>query len=332
MSLQPRDLTDRGNRGALALGVGLGVIAVAVSLIGRAGGNWAIIGDHLVFHGWVLLWIMVAGAFGRSFGVLEIARFWLFGYFLVAFVVLAIGEAGEAALGDDRELQVALVVPVLEETAKLLPLVVFFAVLRRRLTLPTLTDVVLGAFAIGAGFAFREDVVRERIAADGFDGSFWGVALPSALYEDPRLVVAHGGWTVVAAIGIGLVVLYRRWWSWAVAGVGWLLAVTDHAAVNSIGDLSDELDAITLDGDLLGGAFVLAVGGAIVHDAVVARRLARLDDRFAGWDRNASHTVASLVHALARRRLLTGARLHAWRDLRRGRARDRTELLARLDR
>lgn len=332
MTLQPGALDDRSNDRALAFGVGLGIAFVLVSFVGRAGGNWENIADHLLFHGWVLLWLMAVGWTVRSLGPLELARFWLFGYFAVAFVVLAIGEATEAQLGEDRELQIALLVPVLEETAKLLPIVLYLVALRPSLTLPTLTDIVAGGFAVGAGFAFREDLVRERVAADGFDTSFWGVAFPTTLYEGPRFIVAHGGWTIVAAVGIGLIVIHRRWWAYLVALVGWLLAIADHAAVNALGDAQDELDALTLDGNLLAGALVVVVVGALIHDAVIMRRAARLDDRFDSWELHGEPTVASVRAALRRRRLLTGARMHAWRDQTRGRVRDRTAMVSRLER
>lgn len=308
-------LNDPYRRSVLALMVGLSFALLALSLVGRATIEWGLVGDQLVVHGWVLTWLMVVTYGLRSLGLLDVLRFWFLGYFVVAAIAVLLGRATGALLGDGSELQIALAVPLVEETAKLLPIVVFVAWLKPKFTLPTLTDIVVGAFAVGAAFAFREDLVRGRLAADGFDGSFWGMAFPSTLHEGARFVAAHGGWSIVAAVGVGLVATHRVWWAYLVAGLGWALAVFDHSAVNSRGELSDELNSIMLDGNLVAAVLVVAVVGAVVHDTVVLRRAASLDDRFSSWLVPSSSSVAAWYSSTRYRHLLVGARLHAWRDL-----------------
>ena len=314
----------RGARTTLRLvGVGIGVAGLFVSLALLGGDG---IADSVAFHAYVLAGIAIMTIALRSVGLIAAIRAALLSYFLVAAVVWYLGNGAER-LFEDSALQRSYLVPVLEETAKLLPVALFLGPLRDRLTWPGLTDLALLGFASGAGFAIHEDALRERVAADGFTWDGWSIVFPTSVHIDDRLVVGHGAWTLLAAVGLGVAWTHRRTWAWALGGVAIGVAIVDHGAVNARGDAYDDLARLLGDGRLVAAAVAAAVIGAVIHDAVVLGRTRRLDDRY-----QLPRLRPAVDRQLAFRRLLNGAHHDSARTVRLGRTLgDRRPIVARLD-
>ncbi len=319
---------DAHERRLVPIGLVLSLPFLAWSIVGYAGTSSYEMTNSALFHGWVVVWLGLATIAVRSVGMADTVRVWLFGYFLVPLLVWLIGQGTGWVLGADSGPQRAVVVPLLEESAKLLPVLLFLGPLRRRWTWPGLSDLALLGFASGAAFAFREDAIRVRLAADGFDDGPWSWLFPTSVHIDERLILGHGLWTLLAAVGLGLAATYRRWWSWTVGGVIFLVPVVDHAAANTRGDAGERWASILAEGTLPAAIVVFVLVGALAHDGLALRAVRRTDDRY----RLPPLLGGNVWRGLQRRRLLNGGHAHSRRTRRLGRSLgDRSSIVARLD-
>ncbi|GAB4330370.1 MAG: hypothetical protein Kow0010_15320 [Dehalococcoidia bacterium] len=174
------------------------------------------------------------------------------------------------------------VVPLIEETFKLVPILVFILVGRRGRTHGLgATDIILLGAAAGAGFGLVEDAyIRDRFGWN--DQIDW---LPLAEISGGRVIAGHAVWTTVAALGVGLALVLRSRKAVAVAaGLSGLAWVTfDHFANNyaagHTGGTADTLENLTGDG--WATIWLLVVGGiaAVGVDLwIQARSLPRIDE------------------------------------------------------
>jgi RsiW-degrading membrane proteinase PrsW (M82 family) len=258
------------------------VVVFAATLPMVVDGHWEEAGWVAGLSLFVLTWLLLLTGTTRGVDVLGVVRGWFAGYFTVVLVVLLVGLPLVSWLGEESRWRVGLAVPVVEELAKLLPLVVWIVVARRRKIGYTLSDLVALGAAVGAGFAFSEDVTRGRVAADGFDDTVLGALFPTFL-RDYGYAVGHLGWTVLAALGLGLAVLHgRRRWPILLIGIAFVaLAVADHARANLAGtDAVPWLADVLFDGTLAGWAVLAAIVIAGAHDLFTIRWAGRRDRRY----------------------------------------------------
>jgi RsiW-degrading membrane proteinase PrsW (M82 family)/tRNA A-37 threonylcarbamoyl transferase component Bud32 len=122
------------------------------------------------------------------------------------------------------------VVPFIEETLKLVPLL-FFLFRANKFTLWTLgvTDVMLMGAASGAGFAFVYDAFK-HIHVPWSHKLQW---LPTADFVSWQYLVAgHAVWTAIAAacLGMAVIVIHKRNAAAIIALIGFAYAVLDHTA------------------------------------------------------------------------------------------------------
>lgn len=150
--------------------------------------------------------------------------------------------------------------PVIEEVAKLLPLVAVVALGRQRRSEPGITDLLILGGALGAGFAFLEATLQlgwRASRAVPVDGGYTigmsilsGVHVPGisdvlhgwvpALFTDTdllgrgdaRTVDIHLAWTALTAFGLGLLVRVRGRRRW-LGVLPVVYACVDHAAYNA---------------------------------------------------------------------------------------------------
>jgi RsiW-degrading membrane proteinase PrsW (M82 family) len=323
-------------RAVALLGVVLGFAALVGTLTAVPGDvDVGALLTGLLFDGWLLLWLGAVTVGLRSLGLLDVARAWLLGWFVAYVVAYTLGTGAGWVFGADTGVQRVVIVPVVEELAKLLPVLAVVTWLRRRHVWPTLSDVLLVGLAAGAAFGAREDVIRDRVAASGF-GGVWGTLFPSTIHGEGVVVLTHPGWTAVAAVGVGLALLHRRPWAWLTGGALVALSVLDHAAQNARGDAGDRLVALLANGRIPAAALVLAILVAIVHDVVVLRATARADTVTTGVPLSRVARLAATAPRLAAdamtyRRLRVGGHLDSWRTRRHGRPLgDRSGLVGRL--
>ena len=182
----------------------------------------------------------------------------------------------------------SLIVPLLEETCKALPLFLLFSRPQSRLrTAPCLTDGLLLGLALGAGFSFTEDLARgwdwSRLAGLRYGPSlggwflFPGADLQEAANRTPVIVFA-GHAMLTAWIGLSLSVVARRAragarrMSWIIPFAVFALAVANHGFFNATStgelDLLGRLSqwVVTMRGHFLVWAFFPAVVAAVWRD------------------------------------------------------------------
>lgn len=235
------------------VGVVLSAALFAFSLPAHADrGSW---GDLLTvgaYNWWPVVLLLLVGFFARGRTTLHVAAGWFSGYFLSMAVVFLILDPTGNWLGDDSRWQSAFLVPVVEEAAKALPLLLlYFTIRRTRWMKPTVTDFTVYGLAVGGGFAFHEDALFARVISEGWDG--WGLLFP-AIVQDPVFAVGHGVWTGLVGLGIGIALAKRgRSLVWLIPLAAYLLVTIDHALVNDGGSRS-----LLLDGRL--PLYLLTVG------------------------------------------------------------------------
>ena len=246
-----------------------GMALVLAVLLLRTGGEGVVaLWTNALFLGPLVL----IGSLTRTVGLRLIVRFFFIGSALMGAMYLLSLLLGPV-LFEDAGLR-GVLVPVLEESLKIAPVVVLLILWRRgRAWSLGATDVLLLAAAAGVGFAVVEDAYI-RAESGWPDQIAW---LPVTELIGGRLIVGHGIWTALAGatLGLGLLLRHRgRIWL-IVAAVGFAISVLDHVANNygnaASGFLADMLAAITVSGWLPLVAFLVLAGGCIGVDLYLLR-------------------------------------------------------------
>lgn len=218
--------------------VGLGI--AAVTLIGvlprltDAGGFGLFLND-VVTHAWTIGLLTIGASLVRTMNWKAFLGAGLSGFFGVPALSRLVGRPIVYLLGDDSALAVAFWVPLTEEILKLLPvaLVVFLATRRTNLRPSAMDLALMGAWS-GAGFALYENGLYGRggLKLDAFPISLFN---PSGMAGDSFLAAGHLVWTAIAALGLGIGLLYLKRWRllWLAAPIGLGVAVLEHATGNA---------------------------------------------------------------------------------------------------
>jgi RsiW-degrading membrane proteinase PrsW (M82 family) len=169
----------------------------------------------------------------RSLGFRLQLSFFLWGGLIIAIALLSIDVFQVVDPRNDSLRNY--VIPFLEETLKLLPLLVFVFLRRRdRAWTVGVMDVLLLAATTGVAFGFVEDAYI-RNTSHWSEGFSW-LPVTSLVDAKQRLVAGHAIWTGIAGGTIGLALLWRRRPTLAVplGLVGFLWSWLDHAANNQL--------------------------------------------------------------------------------------------------
>lgn len=212
-----------------------------------------------------LIGLMLIGSFTRSIPVRTIGLMFFSGAVMmgVAFVI-------EAALPPAPAVR-PILVGIVEEALKMVPLLVFF-LRARKFSIWTLgvTDVMLMGAASGAGFAFVFDAFR-HVNTPWVHKLQW---LPTADFVNSLyLVSGHAVWTAIAGatLGAALMMLHNRKIGFLIGLAGFAYAVIDHiGALTSTSPLS--LSLITARGFATPYVLVATVVGAVCIDTWVKLR------------------------------------------------------------
>ncbi|MBW3666549.1 MAG: PrsW family intramembrane metalloprotease [Actinobacteria bacterium] len=238
--------------------------------------------------GWRALWAAVSFVVGlmlvtsatRTVGLRRLVSFFIVGGFLLTIGWIVI-RLLSAIVGPD--VTGVYLVPLVEETLKIAPVLAFLWSRRRRriLTLGALDIMVLAA-AVGAGTGMVEEAfIRLEFAWPDV------VLLPAvATTSLGRLIAGHAIWSALAGLTLGLGVLLRsrRGLAYLIAPSGFLLAVLDHSLTNAYsgGDPGlgwRVLNGVFLNGYLTSVVLYLGLAATIVFEAwIVYRKLPRLPD------------------------------------------------------
>ncbi len=255
-------------------------LVLVVLAVGRIPGNdWGQRLGHGRYHLWVVGWFLVVAYRWRSVGFREIVRFWVTGFFPVAMLTYLLTEPLERLVGAGN-IQTAVWVPIVEEVVKVAPLLLWATVMRPKHRQATLSDFWILGFALGAGFSFHEDALYNRLVASGFGDDLTGVLFPIFL-RGSQFVITHAGWSALAAVGVGVFVVYRsRPWAWPVGAVLLAVATLDHSAVNWRGGGAEFMRAVMADGRLASALLVLSVLAVVAHDWYILRWATKRDNLF----------------------------------------------------
>jgi RsiW-degrading membrane proteinase PrsW (M82 family) len=273
-SAWPLHRTARAARSSL---VAIALVIAVLRLPTIVDGEWANVQDLIGYAAVTLGWLLLASVFVRTITPRHVISCWLLGIFFAAPLVEGIGAVLDDHLaGNAFE---AGAVPVLEELAKLLPVIGVAAVAGWTRRGVGAVDLAILGFAVGAGFALYEDMLWGRMFASGFDGL--GVAFPT-MFQDPVVAAGHAVWTASAALGVGLLSLHRRRrWAWFVAPVLLVAPWADHAVINYRGEEYDTLRSFLLDGALVPWLLLAGTLVALLLEIAIVRRSRDIDHLFA---------------------------------------------------
>jgi RsiW-degrading membrane proteinase PrsW (M82 family) len=248
---------------------------------------------NLVHHAHAFTVLMAVSILGRTLPLRTIAAFFFVGLFPAVFLALLVSGAVAGVVRDDRMLD-SLLVPLVEEGVKAVPLIAFFWLSVRRGWQPSITDGVVLGFAIGAGMAIHEDGLYQRVYAEGSGESLLHLIFPTLGSQSTLSRVEvngfyHSGWGSLIGLGIGTWFSLRWRYRWAfLLGLGaFLLAAFDHAIGNfiitSLGPRNlGALWTLDLEGMLPVLVVLIGVAAAAVGEVLLLRRMAREDQLLPG--------------------------------------------------
>ncbi|QGG94428.1 PrsW family glutamic-type intramembrane protease [Actinomarinicola tropica] len=263
------------------------VVLFALALPQLADGDWSDLRTSALHHGWVLVWLLALSYLARSRSLLNVLGAAMGGFFTAMWISLTVGGRTAEWLGAYDPWQLSFAVPVIEEVAKVVPLLIVILAWRGRPDgSPGAVDLAILGVASGAGFAFHEDALWSRVSGSGFDTPL-GWVLPTA-HTDAGIVAGHAGWTGMVGLALGIwVVNRRRRWTALLPVAALALAIADHGLWNDP-VLRGDWRAVLLDGwlpvvlFLVGTAVALVIETRRVHRATggattrLARNLPRL--------------------------------------------------------
>lgn len=252
----------------------LGVVVFAARLPGLADGDWGRLGTSALYHGWLPLLILVASISvrGRSTQHTVVAVFG--GFFTAMFLARSFSEFATDVMGATDPWRLAVVVPLLEETSKLVPIVLVAAIWRGRRGSPGVVDYGLIGVASGAGFAFHEDGLWQRLIGQGFEGPT-GWVLPQ-IHDSAAsgVIVGHAVWTGMVGLALGAAFTRRERIWWLVAGASFAMVVFDHGSWNNV-ELRENWRFLLANGWLPAGVFLVGLMLAFALDLRALRRIPR---------------------------------------------------------
>jgi RsiW-degrading membrane proteinase PrsW (M82 family) len=239
---------------------------LGLTLVRTGTGGVAAVWTNLLF----LIPLLVLCGATRTVSGRQLLSLCLIGGFMMG-VALTVINAVAPAPGTAAR---AFVVPVIEETCKVAP--VLFLLWRwraSRIFTLAATDVLLMAAACGAGFGVVEDAyIRSRFGWP--DHLAW---LPVTEITGGRIIAGHAIWTALAGLTIGLGLMLRRHTplAVAVAASGFFLSAFDHISNNygagSSGGLATTMNTIGMHGYLVLTVFLVAAPAAITADWLIGR-------------------------------------------------------------
>jgi RsiW-degrading membrane proteinase PrsW (M82 family) len=210
----------------------------------------------LIFPLYFLVGMLVLTVCNRTVPLGWVVLFFIYGATIVPFAALVLAWPINLILGMDNAFRSNVLIPALEETLKVVPLLVYLSLRswRFRWTSGAADLMILGA-AVGAGFAFFEDVLLGFFTG-GVAGMTSGEFILATHQATPHLgpiylfpsmdvgysnsaYIGHTAATAFVGLTLGLVrFLSGRWGrlAWILPLWAWFWVVFDHGIFNHIAD------------------------------------------------------------------------------------------------
>lgn len=267
----------RPERSRSQTAVGVAVLVALLRFPTFVDGEWATLFAHVRASGFVLGWMLLLSTVTRTTTPREILAAWLSGVFVAGAAVDGLGALLEDSFSPN--LFTSGVVPVLEESFKLAPMLIFVFVSTRRRRGYGAFDLALLGAATGGGFAMYEDMLWGRRFLAGIDGG-WSNLVPTVL-KDPLFVAGHLAWSAAIACGVGLLIVHRRAMiSWVAGPLLIAVPTLDHAAINFRGEQYASMRDALQDGRLAVMLLFVGVALTLALDNGVVRRSRQGDHLF----------------------------------------------------
>jgi RsiW-degrading membrane proteinase PrsW (M82 family) len=251
--------------------------------------------------------MLVITAANRTLPLRWVAVSFMYGATLVPFLAVLAAWPFNAALGFETPFRNSVVVPGVEETVKLLPLLLLLLPRRWRFARTLgITDVMIVGLAIGAGFMLWEDVllgfypggVGRQSATEFLLRAHADTPHLGPLYAFPTMdvgtdntaFIGHAAGTGYVALAIGVARFARTRfgrWAWLLPVAVWGAVAAEHGLFNYVIDrgaatgLARLLYSLGAYGRLSSYAFYLAVAVALVAERMLLWRLRRRTAYFA---------------------------------------------------
>lgn len=226
----------------------------------------------LLFPAYFLMILLVLTAFNRTMPLRWVLFCFILGATAVPLPTLLISRLFTIIVEADDALFYAAIVPILEETAKVVPLLALLVLPRWRYRWTAgATDLLILGAALGSGFWFYEDMLRfftDRFSMDALFAMHAGTPHLGPFYLFPNMdvqvsvgpgirrtagtaaaFIGHGGATAFIGLTIGLVRLLGArlkgligvFWRilWVIPLIAWGWMVFDHGMYNGVQDTAD---------------------------------------------------------------------------------------------
>ncbi|MFC9688106.1 PrsW family glutamic-type intramembrane protease [Kribbella sp. NPDC056951] len=254
------------------IGVAGSALTLVITLpkVTEAGGFGLFVNDVLA-HGWTLLLLTLAAGTVRTLTLPTFLKTGFAGFFAAFGLAILVGRPTMNRLERMPQLGDVVVMPVVEEILKMLPvlLVAGFALRKKDVRLSVADIMLLGAWS-GAGFALHENALFGRGGMDLGAAPPLSLLVPSALpihtQAGSMLAGGHLLWTTLIALGFGITMLYRKGrLTWLALPVTAAVALGEHGICNAYSDASVRTPAKVAHVLLLGGwaSLLLLVAGGI---------------------------------------------------------------------
>jgi|GEM_PF-5250026 len=227
-------------------------------------------GAALLFPAYFLVAMLIVTVFNRTLPLRWVVLFFIYGATIVPFLTLVLAWLIKLVFGRESMFSGVVLIPILEETLKLLPLLVFLVPKRWRFRWTVgATDLMILGAAIGGGFALHEDTLLgfiprySQTSAEFLLKTHGAAPHLGPFYLFPSMDIgtantAYIGHTAATAF-VGLTIGLARFLIGRLGTVAWVLPlgawtwiVFDHGLFNYVADvgrLSGILKFIyTLDG------------------------------------------------------------------------------------
>jgi RsiW-degrading membrane proteinase PrsW (M82 family) len=253
-------------------------------------------GPALLFPAYFLLGMLLVTAVNRSLPVRWVVFCFLYGAILVSLVTILLSWPLAQLLGRDSRFFGCIIGPLLEESLKVVPLLVLLRLRwwRFRWTAGASDLMILGA-AVGGGFAFFEDFTLNYMPGLGMSAARFLMETHQAtphlgpFYLFPSMDIGYSnsafiGHTAATAfvglcLGLARMLASRRGkWVWILPLWAWLWMVVDHGFFNFIADtgrisgFGQFLYNLDGQGRLSSIVFYLLVVGTLVFERTILAR------------------------------------------------------------